>query len=82
MVTKDDQLKDKFEVLIVSFHEHKITLDELYQALLDLNPYEDDSLYYEYYRDWIEFNIESTRLGSSTPLSLTSSGGILESFND
>jgi hypothetical protein len=76
------KLYKAFKRMFTEFHEGTIDLDELEKQLLAANPYEKGHNHYDFYKEWVEENIEAYKDGEKYRLSMTSSGGMLASMED
>lgn len=74
-------MKKLFKYYLLQFHSQQISVDTLQEKLLELNPHQIGSMHFGFYMDWIVENFEAYKSGEEYRLSLTSSGGILESLN-
>ena len=78
------ELQAQFKIIIEWFHNGLIDINQLEKIMLILNPYPKNSKICEwvFYNQWVQENIQLAKNGSTYILSLTSSGGMYESFND
>lgn len=77
-------LQAQFKVIIEWFQDNQIDINQVEKLMLVLNPYTKKTkpLEWQWYCEWIAENIAAFKAGAVHLLSLTSSGGMYQSFED
>lgn len=79
-MAQSQQMYQSTQSLLKRFHTSEITISQLKEELLAINPYTQTDSEHEYYASWIRENIDQYESGDLYVLSLTSSGSIAQSY--
>jgi hypothetical protein len=82
MTTTQKELQRQFKVVIEWFQDNQIDIKQLENIMLELNPHSTRVWEWAWYRNWVKENINAFKAGAAHLLSLTSSGGMYQSFED